>query len=336
MFGWFLLLVPFVPLAWIFGEIEGTRGLVPASEALLGLFVFGCLAVLGARLLPARVPERILRILDRERGAGSLISGAGFLLLLVLLLATATFAFKQRPINVDSVIQLFQAKIFVSGHLYALSPPDEAFFASPHMLVDGARWYSQYPPMHSVLLSIGLLFGGAWLVPVVLSAGTALFLYGFASRAYGLATARATMIVLAVTPFYWFMGASHMNHVSALFFVSAFLYMLVRWEHRGSWLLLLGAGLAIGAAFLSRPLTAVAVGIALSPFVIRTAWRRRDLASIAAGAAGCAAAVLVFLAYNAATTGDPLVPGYIKLWGADHGLGFHSTPSARRSSQRAD
>jgi len=326
VFGWFLLLVPLIPLAWIFGAIEGTRGLVPPSEALLGLFVFGTLAVLGARWFPARAPEWVLRVLERERGVGSAIAVGSFLLLLVLLLAAATFAFARRPINVDSVIQLFQAKIFISGHLYALPPLDEAFFASPHMLVDGARWYSQYPPMHSVLLGIGLLFGGAWFVPVLLSAGTALFLYGFARRAFDLATARATMVVLAVAPFFWFMGASHMNHVSALFFVSAFLYSLVRWEHRGRWVLLLGAGLAIGAAFLSRPLTAVAVGLALSPFVLRTAWQRRDVASIAAGAAGCAAAVLIFLAYNAATTGDPLVPGYIRLWGVNHGLGFHSTP----------
>ena len=326
IFGWFLLLVPFVPLVWIFGEIDGTRGLVPPSEALLGLFVFGTLAVLGARWLPSGAPEWVLRILERERGVGSAIAVGGFLLLLVLLLATATFAFARRPINVDSVIQLFQAKIFMSGQLYAPRPPDEAFFASPHMLVDGARWYSQYPPMHSVLLGLGLLFGGAWLVPVALSLGTALFLYRFASQAYDLATARTTLIVLVVAPFFWFMGASHMNHVSALFFISVFLYMLVRWEHRGRWTLLLGAGLAIGAAFLSRPLTAVAVGLALTPFVLRTAWQRRDVASIAAGAAGCAAAVAIFLAYNTATTGDPLLPGYIKLWGVDHGLGFHSTP----------
>ena len=326
VFGWFLLLVPFVPLAWLFGEIDRTRGLVPPSEALLGLFVFGSLAVLGARLLPARAPERVLQVLDREHGPGSKIAGGAVLVLLVLLLITAIFAFARRPLLIDSVIQWFQAQIFASGRLYAGAPPDEAFFAVQHMLVDGGRWYSQYPPGHSALLGIGAALGVAWLVPVALSVGTVLLLYAFTRQAYDLATARTTVVVLALAPFFWFMGASHMNHVSALFFVSAFLYLLVLWEGRGSPALLFGAGLAVGAALLSRPLTALAVGIALTPFVLATAWRKRIVGSLLAGALGALVPIVLYLAYNAATTGDPLLPGYIKLWGADHGLGFHLTP----------
>ena len=324
--GWFLLLVPLVPLSWLFGEIDRARGLVPPSEALLGAFVFGALALLGARLFPAGLPERALTALERERGAGALVARGAVPLLLVLLLATSILAFARRPLLIDSVIQLFQARIFASGHLYAGAPPGEAFFAVQHMLVDGGRWYSQYPPGHSAILGLGVGLGVAWLVPVALSVGTALLLYGFARRAYDLATARLTVILLALAPFFWFMGASHMNHVSALFFVSAFLYLLVRWEERGAPGILLGAGLAIGAAFLSRPLTAVAVGLAMAPFVLLTAFRKRDKVSAGAGLAGVLVAVFLYLAYNAATTGDPLMPGYIKLWGADHGLGFHSTP----------
>ena len=64
----------------------------------------------------------------------------------------------------------------------------------------------------------------------------------------------------------------------------------------------------------------------MAPFVVATAWRRRAIGSVLAGAIGPVVAVGAYLAYNAATTGDPLLPGYIKLWGADHGLGFHTTP----------
>ena len=324
--GVLLLLVPFIPLGWLFGEIDRGHGLVPPSEALLGIFVFGTLAVLGARLIPAGAPGKTLEAFERPGGAGSKAAGGAIVLLLALLVATAVFAFARRPLLIDSVIQLFQARIFASGRLYAGAPPDEAFFAVQHMLVDGGRWYSQYPPGHSALLALGVLLGAAWLVPVALSVGTAVFLYGFAARAYDRATARTTLVLLAVAPFFWFMGASHMNHVSALFFVSAFLYLLVLWEDRGAPAALLGAGLAIGAAFLSRPLTAAAVGLAMTPFVVVTAWRRRAIGSVLAGAIGPVVAIGVYLAYNAATTGDPLLPGYIKLWGADHGLGFHSTP----------
>ncbi len=325
-FGWLLLLVPFVPLARLFGEIDRSRGLVPPSEALLGLFVFGTLAVLGARAIPARAAGWTLRVLDRESGAGSRLAVGSFFLLVALLLATAIFAFARRPLLIDSVVQLFQAKIFASGKLYAGAPPGQEFFAVQHMLVDGGRWYSQYPPGHSALLAIGALLGAAWAVPVALSVGTALFLRAFARRAYDLATARSTVLVLALAPFFWFMGASHMNHVSALFFVSAFLYLLVMWEEQGAPWFLFGAGVAIGGAFLSRPLTAAAVGLAMAPFVLATAWRKRDAGSVAAGAAGALIGVLLYLAYNAGTTGDPFLPGYVKLWGTDHGLGFHATP----------
>jgi len=324
--GWLLLLVPVVPLGPLFGAIDGTRGLVPPGEALLGVFVFGALTLLVARFLPASVPDRALRALERDGTPGSRVTAGSFISIAILLLVTAVFAFSRRPLLIDSVIQLFQARIFASGRLYAVAPVDEAFFAVQHMLVDGSRWYSQYPPGHSALLAIGALVGAAWLVPVALSLGTAVFLFGFSRRVYDTATARLTVVLLAVAPFFWFMGASHMNHVSALFFVSAFLYALAAWDERGGWWRLLGAGLAIGAAFLSRPLTAVAVGVAMAPFVLHTAWRNRDARSVAAAAVGSLLAVLAYLAYNAATTGDPLLPGYIKLWGADHGLGFHATP----------
>jgi 4-amino-4-deoxy-L-arabinose transferase-like glycosyltransferase len=326
LFGWLLLVVPFVPLTPLFGEIDRARGLVPPGEALLGVFVFGTLAILGARLLPHAWPGQLTRSLEDDGGAGSWLAAGALAVLVVLLLGTSVFAFARRPLLVDSVIQLFQARIFASGHLFAGAPPGEAFFAVQHMLVDGARWYSQYPPGHSALLAGGVVLGAAWLVPVALSLGTAALLYGFARRAYDLATARLTVILLALAPFFWFMGASHMNHVSALFFVALFLYLLVRWEDSGAPSALLGAGLAIGAAFLSRPLTAAAVGVAMAPFVLRSAWRERRFGSLLAGALGSLAALLAYLAYNAATTGDPFVPGYVKLWGADHGLGFHSTP----------
>ncbi|MCL7971860.1 MAG: glycosyltransferase family 39 protein, partial [marine benthic group bacterium] len=324
--GWLLLLVPIVPLTWWFGEVERTRGIVPPSEALLGLFVFGTLAVMLARLVPARAVERTLGGLERPRGAGRWIPAASLALLLSLLVVTAVFAFARRPLLVDSVFQVFQARIFASGALYAPEPPVEAFFAAQHLLVDGGRWFSQYPPGHAAVLAVGVLAGAVWLIPVALSTGTALLLYGFTRRAYDLATARLTLVLVAFAPFFWFMGASHMNHVSALFFVSAFLYLLVRWEDGGGAHVLLVAGLAIGAAFLSRPLTAAAAGLAMAPFVVRRCWRERDAKSVLAGALGAVLAIGLYLAYNAATTGDPRVPGYLALWGADHGLGFHATP----------
>lgn len=324
--GFLLLLVPFLPLTSLFGDMDGAQGLVPPSEALLGLFLFGAMAVLFARFVPADGPARCIATLGRDEGAVRWLPAAATLALLGLLLSTSWFAFSRRPLLVDSVVQVFQARIFASGRLTAPAPPGEAFFAVQHMLVDGGKWYSQYPPGHSAILALGAPLSAVWLVPILLSCGTALLLYGFARRAYDLETARLTLLLFPLAPFFWFMGASHMNHVSTLFFVSLFLYCLARWEEGGSPASLFAAGLAIGGALLCRPLTAAAIGLAMAPFVTLAAWRGRDLRSILAGAAGALIGVAVYLAYNAATTGDPLLPGYVKLWGGQHGLGFHSTP----------
>lgn len=329
--GWFLLLVPLVPVARVFGGGKAgpgsiPQGLVPPTETLLGLFIFGAVALLLGRMVPERAPAATLRWLGSRGGRARLVAVGSFGGLAILLFGAATFAFSRRPLLVDSVIQLFQARIFASGGLTAAAPPDEAFFAVQHMIVDGPRWYSQYPPGHSALLGLGVLVDQAWLVPVLLSLGTAALMFDFTRRAYDLTTARVSLLLLLASPFFWFMGASHMNHVSSLFFVVAFLRFCAMWEESGHRSILFAAGLAIGAVLLIRPLEAIAVGLALAPGVLRRAWRRRAAGSVIAGAAGAMIALGVYLGYNALTTGDAFLPGYVRLWGAEHGLGFHGTP----------
>jgi len=138
--------------------------------------------------------------------------------------------------------------------------------------------------------------------------------------------ARLALLLLLLSPFFWCMGASHMNNVSALLFVALFLWCLVRWEASGAryrWILV--AGLALGGAFLSRPLTAAAVGAAFILPAISIAGRRWPLQGLI-GAVGFAATAVYYFVYNAATTGDPFTAGYVKLWGESHGLGFHISP----------
>jgi len=234
--------------------------------------------------------------------------------------------FQHHPLLVDSVVQLFQAKIFASGHLTAPAPPAEAFVATQHMLVHGGRWFAQYPPGHALLLAAGVLVGFPWLVPVFLSLGSAWFMSRFASEVWGETTGRTVMVLIPFVPFFWFMGASFMNHVSCLFFVAAFLYTYRRWESGAPVGWALAAGAALGAAGLVRPLTALAVAAVFAPIGLVHATRERRFASVAFAALGGLAAVAAYAAFNAATTGDPLVPGYLQLWGSAHGIGFHPSP----------
>jgi hypothetical protein len=320
--GVLLIAVPFIPL-----QTE-SFGYVPPAEWLLGLFVFGSVAWLIARLIPAipawlsAAPASLNTGLLRGRRLPVLaLAFLGFLLLL-----TSKVAFGHHPLLVDSVIQLFQANIFATGHLTAPAPPAEAFVATQHMLVHEGRWFAQYPPGHALLLAAGVLAGLPWLVPIVLSLGSAWFMHRFASEVWGEDTGRAVLVLIPFVPFFWFMGASFMNHVSCLFFVAAFLYAYQRWEsgYPAGWAL--AAGAAIGTAGLIRPLTALAVAAVFAPIGLVHGIRHRRFISMGLAALGGFAAVAAYAAFNASTTGDPLTPGYLQLWGAAHGIGFHASP----------
>ena len=297
---------------------------VPPADWLLGVAIFGFLAWLLARVRGSGI-ERSVANVSRRVGSriDRVVAGCG-IVLAGLLTTVASLVFRHDPLHVDSVVQLFQAKIFAAGMVKAPPPPDPAFFAILHMIVDPSGWYSQYPPGHSALLVPGVLAGVGWLVPVALSLGTFAFLTGFARIVWDRATAVVVALLLLLSPFFWFMGASFMNHVSALFFVSACLYCLARWERddTAGWAAL--AGLALGAASLSRPLTAVAVGAVFGVVALlrdRGRWK-----GVVAGAIGFVGLASLYLLFNAATTGHPLLTGYAELWGAAHGLGFHPTP----------
>lgn len=327
--GILLVFVPFVPLDRVFGplEVSAAARLVPPLEWLLGIFVFGSIGWLVARLLPSLPDgaEAGMRALDRRlpNAVFTALLGVGLAGVLIL---TSVVVFEHRPLLVDSVVQLFQAQIFAEGHLGASAPPDEAFVATQHMLVRDGRWFSQYPPGHAAVLSFGVLVGAAWLVPVVLSLATAVLVYRFTAAAWDERTGRVALVLLLFAPFFWIMGASFMNHVTCLFFAALFLVSFQRWESGGAETWALAAGLAIGAAGLARPLTAMAIAAVFAPIGLVHAIRSRRMPSILLAATGGLCAVGVYLAWNAATTGDPLVPGYLELWGASHGVGFHTSP----------
>lgn len=324
--GVFLFVTPLIPILSILGPTLGADALVPLTEWALGGAVFGAAAWVLALFGPRA--DDVFGAFDRLARRVSVRTAlvAGLVLLGGLLVAVGWHAFRHRPHLIDSIAQLFQARAFALGKMAVPSPELPAFFASQHLVIDAGGWYAQYPPGHAALLAVGVIAGATWIVPVVLSLGSFTLLTLFTRRIYGRETALLTAFLLVLCPFFWFMGASHMNHVSALFFIAAFLYAFARWEDEGraAWAVLGGAALA--AAFLSRPWDAIAIGAPFALFGVGVARRRRAFAAAAGGVAAFLALASLYLAFNAATTGDPLLTGYVKLWGESHGLGFHVSP----------
>src|SRR5688500_20249131 len=89
---------------------------------------------------------------------------------------------------------------------------------------------------------------------------------------------------------------------------------------------LAAAGAVLGAAFLSRPVEALAIGAVFVAALAADCVRARRWLPIAALGAAFLAVASIYLAFNAATTGHALRPRYIELWGSSNGLGFHDGP----------
>jgi hypothetical protein len=308
------------------GEFRADSAYIGPAEWALGLAIFGSVGWLLARALPGRALRALEALASRFAGGGARHTLLFLALLAGILVLVSTLAFEHRPQLVDSVIQLFQAKIFAAGDVAAPAPSAPQFFVTQHMIVDDGRWYSQYPPGHSALLAMGVLAGAPWLVPIALSLAAAALLHGFARRAYDAPTAGVTLLLTVLAPFFFFMGASFMSHVSSLAAVCGFLYCYARWEAAGRLGSLAAAGAVLGAAFLSRPVEALAIGAVFGAALAADCVRARRWLPIAAFGAAFLAVASIYLAFNAATTGHALRPGYIELWGSSHGLGFHEGP----------
>ena len=246
------------------------------------------------------------------------------LLLIFCFLITSIIAYSvldHIPHVLDSIAQLFQAKIFKMGKLYVDPPSQKEFFDYAHV-INNVKWYSQYPPGHSLLLMLGLFFGVPWLIGPFLGTLSLFVFYLFIKNIYS--DQRMTYLgatLLFLSPFFLFMSSSHMNHTSTLFFVMLFLYFYQRFLSSDSFLTALFSGLSLGYAITIRPLTAVAIGIPFIGNLLICSFgkRRVNIRTLLAFFAGVSLMVFLLLLYNDLTNGSPFLFGYQKKYQA---LGF--------------
>jgi hypothetical protein len=235
----------------------------------------------------------------------------------------AHYVFERIPHIVDSIAQLFHAKIFVMGRLTVPSPPMPEFFELLHMINNG-QWYSQFPPGHSFLLAIGVLVGAPWLINPLLASAAVVLIYLTGREMYDEITARVSAILMLLSPFVLFMAGEMMNHTSAMFFFTLFFFAFVKVfkTRRAAWSLL--AGLAIGWLLCIRPYTAVA--LTLPPLIYGAVmvlkeprpWRNAALLCMG----GASLFIALLLTYNYLTNGSPFAFGYQTLWGSSVLPGF--------------
>lgn len=234
----------------------------------------------------------------------------------------STTVFDRLPHVEDTVAFLFQAKTIASGHLLATPPKLPVFFQIPFVLIHNGHWFGKYPPGYPMVLSLGVLFGHPWLLNPIVGALDIALVYIAGRRLFDAWTGVLAGALLVSSPFFLLQSGSFMSHTVTLFWSLSFLLLFESTRRtRSIWKGLL-AGIAIGMLFISRPLTAVGIGI---PFIVwalieiaRNWGRLREYGSIVAGFVPFG---LGMLAYNVMTTGHPTEFAYVLWWPYDK-IGF--------------
>ena len=234
----------------------------------------------------------------------------------------ATGVFDRVPHLEDEVTFLFQARTIAAGRLLAPAPIRPEFFEIPFTLMRDGQWFGKYPPGYPVVLALGVLAGQPWLLNPAAGALCVGLTYLAGRRLYGPATGLLAAALLTSSPLFLLQAGSFMSHVVALLWTLLFLILFAVVRERRSALAALAAGAVLGLLFLSRPSTAIGVGLPYAVWAATELVRRRGRAlhylgmvvGFLPGAAG-------LLLYNGLTTGHPLRSAYEVYWPHDR-LGF--------------
>jgi len=306
-----------------------------------GAIVVGVAAIVGiaVRRYPARWPAGIWnRIAMQWRIANRGVDIAIAALATILYAVVARVILSARPLHIDEIIQVVQARIFASGRLWAPAPAYPEFTSSLHLLDWSGKVYGQFPAGGPAMLAVGTLLHAEWLVGPV-AAGLGIYAFARLLRVIELrdGVALAALLLFAGAPFAVFLNGSMMNHVTtatwllvaalALAYATRSADAAPRAAHavpRAAFL----AGLSFGIAASIRPLDAGSFAIPAAGWLLLRALRggAPHIRALLWSGVGVAIPVVALLAVNTAQSGHPFEFGYLTMWGKSVGLGFHDTP----------
>lgn len=291
-------------------------GRVALCEALQAIGILA-LGVVGAMLFP-RIGLVVEGCVLRSRLTRYLA-----VLVIVAVLSSGLFAyfvFDHMPHLPDDIIMEFQAKILAMGRLYAPAPAMPEFFDVEFALVDGPKWYGKYFLFQSLLLVPGIWAGMVWAVHPLLAGVAVLLVYAIGRELLNEKIARVAAMLMVLSPIRLTMFSMTMSHASCMVLLLLFalaVIKVVKDARRIGWGFI--AGLSLGMAFNSRPLTTMAMGgtIALCALPAMP-WRKLRWGTPIAALFAFAIMLTVFWAYNAALTGDPRLTPFAKWSPSDH------------------
>jgi hypothetical protein len=234
-----------------------------------------------------------------------------------------------RPLHIDELVQVMQARMFAGGQLARVADTHPEFFSALQVVDMNGRVFSQFPPGGPLMLVPGVLADATWLTGPMFGMVAVVAFWLLVRSTDSPSTALGAAALLAVSPFMAFMAGSHMNHVPTLGWLCLALLALVTvtGSPQPRPVVAFLAGLCLGMMVSIRPVDGAAFALPAGVWLlVRTVRQPSFLRALLASGLGIALPVAGVLAYNSATTGDPFLFGYELLWGASHNLGFHRAP----------
>ncbi len=243
--------------------------------------------------------------------------------------------FERMPHIEDEMAYVWQAQVFAQGKLMLPSPPDPQSMLVPFVVDYHGQRFGKYPPGWPMLLAAGLvLHAGDWVNPLL--AGLGLWLtYCLGKKIFNGPIGLLATLLTLTSPFFLLNSGSLLSHpwslVLSLSFALGWLDTFDAQAGPPKWLTVLVSGLSLGLLALTRPLTAIGVGL---PFFVHgivllvrgdRSIRQRVLV-IGLLAAATASLVIV---WQFAVTGSPWLNPYTLWWKYDKvgfGPGFGREP----------
>lgn len=257
-------ILAFMPLSPITMSSEAARllALIASIGTSCGLFLA---ALLGLMLGVASFDLHRLPFSSRALPGLPVLMAA---LLFAAMASVATWSLDRTPHIPDETAYVFQAKIFAGNRLWVPPPPMPEFFTHPHILVSPGRWSSKYPPMWSVLLSLGTRLDLTWMVDPVLGALTGILMFLLARGLAGRGAGILALLFALTSPFFVLMGACLMSHMAAALFVTGFVLFALRGKESQRSRDFFLSGSCLGATVLTRPYEAALVLLPVGLYLI--------------------------------------------------------------------
>lgn len=281
-----------------------------------------------------RAWELASRITNVDRATAIFI-----LLVFVALSVIATRALHSFPHSADEWDFVFQARHL--EHLHVKSPPLPAWtrpmglrWFPPHVINAANGVFGKYPPGWPAVLAIGAALGAPALCNPLLGAVLLAVTYMLVRRIANSGSALMAIVLLGTSSFFVINASSFHSHVFVSTTVMVTLDAIHRWisnyRIRDSMI----AAIAYGVLVMTRPFDAALLAPALLAIVVwafgKSRRERRGREALRQGAM-VAVTVLAFscalLAYNAATTANPLVFGHMA-YNADPAIANQFKPAS--------